>query len=342
MKKILVTLFVLTTAFVGCTKDSGSSHDGYLIKGNVANFMPKAKVFLGEVANNQFSVIDTAVVAEDGSFEMKGKVSEKGMGMLRFGPGQNQLMMVLDNQTIEVNADYKNLGEATFKGSPENSQLQQLIRDIRSRKVNEQYLANFIDTVKSPILARIAVGSLNIETHKPSFDKVKERLGKEMPNSRAYKEFTTYLQSLESVLNTAVGQAAPDIELPSPDGANINLSSLKGKVVLVDFWASWCRPCRRENPNVVRIYEKYKDKGFEVYSVSLDRAKDKWVEAIKQDNLIWPGHVSDLGGWKSSAAALYSVKSIPQTFLLDAEGKIIAKNLRGDRLEKKLEELFGA
>ena len=313
-----------------------------LSKGKVANLMPKAKVFLGEVSNNKFVAIDTAIVAEDGTFEMKGNVSEKSMGMLRFGPGQNQLMMVLDNKHMEVDADYKNLKAATFKGSQETIQLQELIKGIRSRTVNEQYLVNFIDTVKSSVLARIAVGSLNIETHKSSFDKVKERLEKEMPNSRTYKEYTGYLKSLESVLNTAVGQVAPDIELPSPDGENINLSSLKGKVVLVDFWASWCRPCRRENPNVVKIYEKYKDKGFEVYSVSLDRTKDKWIQAIKQDNLIWPGHVSDLGGWKSSAAALYSVKSIPQTFLLDANGKIIAKNLRGNRLEQKLAELFGA
>ncbi len=342
MKKILLTVLVLATVLAGCQKDSSSNDGGYLIKGKIDNFMPKAKVFLGEVANNRFSVIDTAVVGEDGTFEMRGEVAEKGMGMLRFGPGQNQLMMVLDNQTYEVDADYKNLKAATFKGSAETAQLHELIQGIRSRKVNEQYLANFIDTVKSPILARIAVGSLNIETHKPSFDKVKERLEKEMPNSKTYKEYVTYLSSLASVLNTAVGQAAPDIDLPSPEGKNITLASLKGKVVLVDFWASWCRPCRRENPNVVRIYEKYKDKGFEVYSVSLDRAKDKWVKAIEQDNLVWPGHVSDLGGWKSSAAALYSVKSIPQTFLLDGEGKIIAKNLRGDKLEKKLAELFGA
>lgn len=342
MKQILFAFLVLTVAFTACTQESDSNPDGYLIKGKIDNFMPKAKVFLGEVSNNRFSVIDTAVVAEDGTFEMTGEVAEKGMGMLRFGPGQNQLMVVLDNQKIEVDADYKNLNNATFKGSSETVQLHELIKGIRSRKVNEQYLVNFIDTVKSPLLARIAVGSLNIEKNKESFDRVKERLQKEMPNSKTYQEYTAYLQSLQSVLNTAVGQVAPNIELPSPDGDNIDLASLKGKVVLVDFWASWCRPCRRENPNVVRIYEKYKNKGFEVYSVSLDRTKDKWVKAIEQDNLVWPGHVSDLGGWKSSAAALYSVKSIPQTFLLDAEGKIIAKNLRGERLEKKLEELFGA
>ena len=110
MKRILMMFIVLTAMFVGCTSDSDSNHDGYTIKGKIDNFMPKAKVFLGEVANNRFSVIDTAVVAEDGSFEMKGHVAEKGMGMLRFGPGQNQIMLILDNQKMEVNAEHERTG----------------------------------------------------------------------------------------------------------------------------------------------------------------------------------------------------------------------------------------
>jgi thiol-disulfide isomerase/thioredoxin len=128
--------------------------------------------------------------------------------------------------------------------------------------------------------------------------------------------------------------------LNDTNGKAIALSSLQGKVVLVDFWASWCMPCRQENPNVVRMYEKYKDKGFTVYSVSLDESKDAWVKAIKDDNLSWPNHVSDLKGWQSSAAALYGVSSIPATFLLDKEGNIIAQNLRGAELEQKLQEIL--
>jgi len=137
-----------------------------------------------------------------------------------------------------------------------------------------------------------------------------------------------------------VGEQAPDIQLQDPSGKKVSLSSLKGKVVLLDFWASWCGPCRRENPNVVAIYNKYKDKGFTIFSVSLDNAKDNWVQAIKADQLSWGSHVSDLKGWKSSAAALYGVKSIPQTFLLDKDGKVLAVNLRGESLEAALREIF--
>jgi thiol-disulfide isomerase/thioredoxin len=141
---------------------------------------------------------------------------------------------------------------------------------------------------------------------------------------------------------TLIGSAPPDIDLSSPDGKNIKLSSLKGKVVLIDFWASWCGPCRRENPHVVKVYEKYKAKGFEVYSVSLDKDANAWKDAIQKDQLIWPSHVSDLQGWQSGAAKLYNVSAIPKTFLLDKSGKIVGKDLRGEQLEKKLVEIFGS
>ncbi len=136
-----------------------------------------------------------------------------------------------------------------------------------------------------------------------------------------------------------IGDEAPEIALADTNGTPVNLSSLKGKVVLLDFWASWCRPCRMENPNVVRLYKAYKDNGFTVYSVSLDNSKDQWKGAIRKDQLTW-SHVSDLQGWSSSAAKTYKVTSIPHTFLIDADGKIVAKNLRGEDLEKALQQLF--
>jgi thiol-disulfide isomerase/thioredoxin len=139
---------------------------------------------------------------------------------------------------------------------------------------------------------------------------------------------------------TAEGGLAPDLEFTDPNGKLIKLSSLRGKVVLLDFWASWCGPCRRENPSVVAAYNKFKDKGFDIYSVSLDQDKAKWISAIAQDGLVWKSHVSDLKGWQSQAAAKYGVQGIPAQFLLDKDGKIIAKNLRGEELSRRLAEVL--
>lgn len=140
---------------------------------------------------------------------------------------------------------------------------------------------------------------------------------------------------------TSIGAIAPELAFKDPDGNIRKLSDLRGKVVLIDFWASWCGPCRRESPNVRNVYAKYHDKGFEVFSVSLDRDYNNWVKAIKDDKLVWPNHVSDLKYWSSEAASIYGVRSIPAMFLLDAEGRIVAKDLRGEALERAVKQLLG-
>lgn len=141
-----------------------------------------------------------------------------------------------------------------------------------------------------------------------------------------------------------IGDEAPEIEMNNPDGKPMKLSQLRGKMVLIDFWASWCGPCRRENPNVVKTYEKYKDKkfkngdGFTVFSVSLDKSKDAWKKAIKNDHLTWKYHVSDLKGWANEASNRYGVRGIPASFLINADGVIVGTNLRGADLNQALEK----
>ena len=174
-----------------------------------------------------------------------------------------------------------------------------------------------------------------IQNYLDLYNDVVKSLSEKHPKNGLVKQLK---QQIESLL--LPGSPAPDIVLNDPSGKERKLSSLRGKIVLIDFWASWCRPCRIENPNVVRLYNEYKNKGFDIFSVSLDNNKAAWENAIKADNLIWENHVSDLKGWASEGGKLYRVQSIPYTVLIDKEGKVIAINLRGTALEQKVAELL--
>ncbi len=171
-------------------------------------------------------------------------------------------------------------------------------------------------------------------------DGAKQALVAEVMAEMREKQMAQQQAASASTGAVQVGQQAPDITLDTPEGKPVSLSDFRGKYVLVDFWASWCRPCRVENPNVVRVYGKYKDKGFEILGVSLDRSRDAWLKAIEADGLTWQ-HISDLKFWQSAAAQTYGVSSIPYTVLVGPDGKVIAQNLRGAALEQKLAELLG-
>lgn len=213
------------------------------------------------------------------------------------------------------------------------------------------YLTDFIDNnPSSPVCITIS-NNLHPIQEFDRYIKIKEGLKDVIPLSNAYLSLKKKIadaerkkaeQAAAKAASSAngLGNEAPEISLEDPNGEVIPLSSLRGKYVLVDFWASWCGPCRRENPNVVRMYEKYKNDGFEIYGVSLDSSKDRWLGAIAQDRLTWT-HVSDLAKWNSVAAKAYGVRSIPHTVLLDKEGKIMDIKLRGAELEAKLQDLFG-
>ncbi|HWW40843.1 TlpA disulfide reductase family protein [Pedobacter sp.] len=173
---------------------------------------------------------------------------------------------------------------------------------------------------------------IKLETFEPMFNSLRERL-------RTTAEGKLLVKKLEIARKTSVGVVAMDFTQPDVNGKPISLSSYKGKYVLIDFWASWCGPCRKENPNVLKAYNEFKDKNFDVLAVSLDDKKDNWLKAVKEDGLPWT-QVSDLLGFKNAAAQAYAISAIPQNFLLDPNGKIIASNLRGDALMKKLQQVI--
>jgi thiol-disulfide isomerase/thioredoxin len=254
--------------------------------------------------------------------------------------------------STSINTDTTNAGNYFTKS--DLTDIEMTRGDMLSNKVKtyfqlyvqpqEQILASSVNE----LLLKLPYGSPNREvafmTMLTLFNQFQMVLNKQLkiqyrseyPQSKYAKELWPLLRPEAA----EVGDIAPNITMADTLGKMISLESFRGKVVLIDFWASWCGPCRMENPNVVRAYQKYRSKGFTVFSVSLDNKKENWLAAIKKDNLTWT-HVSELKGWETSASRLYQVTGIPATFLLDKEGKIVARNLRGPALEEMLEKLLG-
>ena len=237
--------------------------------------------------------------------------------------------------------DIRQINQNFIKASQEkNSKLVNELRyDANILKIDfEKYLKNYLRTVDNSLAVIITSDYLDIDNNISFWDST---LTKYRDNFSYNSYFKSFEKKVDKIKSISFGSVAPELILSDTTGKDIALSSLRGKYVLLDFWAGWCGPCRMENPNILKNYLKYKDKGFEIYQVSLDRSRSDWVNAIKKDNLIWY-NVSDLKYFQSEAATIYNIDRIPKAFLLDPNGVIIAKDteLRGNRLGEKLNEIF--
>ena len=371
--KAFARVVVLLLIISACNSQPNDSPpgDGIKISGKVNNVVG-GDIIIEGLVEQKFEKIQTIKLSENNDFSIKLQVNEPSLYRINFFDKQFAFL-VLDENHSEVNivADGdKPDGLLEIKGSKDTGYLME-VQEIRSglqkfaEGINPEFVkANqagdqarmeelqmaYMDKQKeinnlvkdkvremgSSLTAVLVTQELDPNQDFAFMDEMAAKFEKSLPNSFFTKQLVERVNVLRKL---AIGEVAPDITMEGPDGDMISLSSLRGNYVMIDFWAAWCKPCRAENPNVVALYNKYNSKGFEVFGVSLDRKKEDWVKAIEKDGLSWT-HVSDLQYFNSAAAQLYNIQAIPATYLLDKEGKIIAKNLRGIALRKKLEELF--
>lgn len=371
-KAFNVLLFISFLIFLSCGENPSNGTEKIKISVKIDGSGNYDEVRLQKV-NSDYSIelVESANFIED-EIEFNIFVFESTLFRLDF-MGYTSLDLILDKSDVDIFVDDSNsLFEFTVNGSDDTEILKSIENkitnyrsEIRELNINfveasqnrdfelvnsiqsefdfkknqfELSLKDYLSSAKSSLAVLVTADYLDIEENLIFWETIYNNYTEEFKDNSYFKNFENKLIKIKSI---SIGSVAPDIILNDTSGVPISLASLRGKYVLLDFWAAWCRPCREENPNIVENYNNYKSYGFDVYQVSLDRTKEDWVRGIKQDKLPWI-NVSDLKYYQSEAAELYNVDRIPSAFLLDPDGKIIAKHtdLRGPNLSRKLAEIF--
>ena len=366
MKTISSTFFTILTF-------SLMSQINIKVSGNIFN-TPSDSVYIAQFFGTHYVNYIGAKMNTDGTFKIEGELDNPDYYVLRLDNGHISLIL-RDEADVKVYGDGENLSQfVNIVNSEESSNMYKYIvhLDAWATKSDSAMIAIKANPLKKEEINRMmgqeyqkfqginkafvsknsgsaalyaALSSIDMEIEFATYESIVKQLGACFADSPSIQALQKNFESVKSQHsasdNLAPGKAAPDFEeLRTDRKTTMKLSDLRGQVVLLDFWASWCGPCRRENPTVVKLYEQYKDEGFTVMSVSLDKDKIKWLQAIEKDKLSWPNHVSDLNGWASSAPKEYGVSGIPFTVLIDRDGTIIATKLRGMELTNELARIF--
>lgn len=373
MKKIALLAIILLIA--SCKKEE----IGYSITAEAPGFEDGTEVYINAISqSNRPVVIDTAIIKK-GKFNINLPPAEGyDFNYLTFKNVRGNVLYLAENNPIQITIYKDSLRSSVVKGGAENELFFDYIKKVRAyadKKVKlntefqianklketekaakiaieqqeiteneKQYRVGIAENNANSLVGVIALGDLmnmKILTPKEAQEKF-NLLNDNLKATRIGKDLNVRISDAiarASQKRIDIGSTAEDFSGPTPDGKTMSLKQAMGKITIIDFWASWCKPCRMENPNVVRVYNKYHDKGLNIIGVSLDKKQEAWVKAIEDDKLSW-NHVSNLQFWQDPIARAYGVRSIPATFIIDEQGNVIAKNLRGPALEKKISELL--
>ena len=328
----MVNKWLAGTLMVAALSSCAEEKKGYVIEGQITD-VREGVMYLKKAVGKSFVDVDSAAIV-DGKFKFEGVAPEAlAHGLTTIKASSRPLTFFLDNDVMQVQMNESGK-EMAITGSAANDIY---LRNAKLTRAKGYSLDSLLAAhPASPVAAYFVVKDFAYKLDLEGMKAVRAKFDAALNGTEYVKQMESMIARMEKI---QVGSVAPDFTLPHVDGNPVSLSSFRGKYVLVDFWAAWCPDCRKENPNVVAAWNKYKDKNFAVLGVSLDRKRDQWLAAIEKDGLDWT-QVSDLKYWSSDAAVLYCIRWIPMSFLIDPEGKIVAIGLEGEELHNKLEELL--